>query len=197
MMSRNYSNGRACQCGKAIYNKSATGRCRPCNLALMNSDATMRARKSKGVRRKFATDPVYAAKVKRRAVENRRKGLAKPEVRAALVTQAVINFKAAHTPEAEALRLERLRTAWPRNNPWCPPHLVETYRYLRNVKKLLAAECKAIILATLKAERERLSPFERQMLDLEAKVKNGTQDIGIHDGVSETAFHLKCVGRAG
>ncbi len=69
-----------------------------------------------------------------------------------------------YTAEAMARRdmYDRARKALHTKFPWCPAEYLDEYRKLTNSQKLSAAEAKDIIQAQIKADRARMSPFERQ-----------------------------------
>lgn len=78
-------------------------------------------------------------------------------------------------PETEKRRLAALVEANKRRVylPWCPPEYHAEYRRMIMHRRFKAHEAKAIILAQIKADLAKLSPFERQ----ERALRNGAQLI--------------------
>ena len=87
------------------------------------------------------------------------------------------------TPEAVARRdhAARGRAISAAKLAWCPPEHRAEYRHLVRYKALPGAVAKAIILDQIKADRARLSPFERQEADLAAKLARGEEAVASND----------------
>jgi hypothetical protein len=160
---------RHCACGTLIYDKSKSGQCKSCFASARNATVEHRAKVSEAMRRKYRQDPNYAAMIRTNLAEGKRASLKDPVKLAKQIRQARINIERTKTPEAVQRREEGKRRAL---LPWCPRERIEDYRALMR-KGLRAAEAKAMILEEIRLERTRLSPFERQMASLEAKMKRG------------------------
>ena len=138
--------------------KSITGQCNPCYTTKRNSDPEFKAIKAAGQRAKYRSDPAFARLARERLANNKRKSLEDPAALAAQIEQAHRNLALSRTPAAGQ---RRRQTKEALIHPWCPRERVAHYRLLMR-KGCRAAEAKAMILVEIKAERERMSPFERQ-----------------------------------
>lgn len=154
-------------CETPISAQSRHGRCRRCAIRKLNADPDYCARRTEGVRRRFA-DPTYRARQARRIRAGNRQAWRDPDKRERMLSALAANRAKAWTDEARALwaagRKEAGRKRHETVMAWCPPEYRAEYRHLRLTKKMLAADAKAFILA-------KLTPFEKQM----QAVRNGAR----------------------
>lgn len=154
-------------CAAPISSQSRHGRCRRCAIHKLNADPDYCARRTEGVRRRFA-DPIYRAKQTRQIRAGNRQAWRDPDKRERMLSTLAANRAKAWTEEARALwtagRKEAGRKRHETVMAWCPPEYRAEYRHLRLTKKMRAADAKAFILA-------KLTPFEKQM----QAVRNGAR----------------------
>lgn len=185
-LSKRYSQNRRCGCSKRITNGNVSGMCKRCLMRSLNADPELAARRAESQRRRLREDFSYYVKKCATLAENRDKAFARPEVMAKLRDNAA-RLAAFRTPENEAKRIAGLIEANKRRrHDWLPDEYRPLYfRMLRNGHGFRAPEAKQIILAQIKAERDRhqadiakLSPFERQ----ERALAKGAQLIANDSG---------------
>jgi hypothetical protein len=146
-------------CPKQIRPRNASGRCRACFNRNAARDPAWRAKQRAGVKAKFA-DPKKRAAHIAMAKRNLARWRETDEGKARLKELGRNAYRHSQTPEARQ-RWQAGRAAAGRKRSdtvlaWCPPDRREEYRHLLYVKRLPAAEARAMIEADL-------SLFERQL----------------------------------
>ena len=156
-------------CGTPITATSKTGCCIKCGNRRRWADPEFRAKRIAGIHRKWRDDPLWAARKKASltaAVLAAQQ--ANPEKWRQLGFAHIGNLT---SPEAKAKQIAAVKAAgWKateRHLGWCPEEYRNDYRHLVNWKHIKAAEAKQIIIAQIKADEAKLSPFERQQRALE------------------------------
>lgn len=163
-------------CDKPITANTKTGRCIPCANRFIGATEAFQQARAEGIRRKFRDDPAHIAKMRRVAAANGKRAMLDP-ARVEQLREHGRKMRATHlsTPAALAARLAVAKDVGRKITEtrlgWCPPEYRAEYRRLTLSKRFLAADAKAMILATIKATRARMSPFERQMYALEQQAR--------------------------
>lgn len=151
-----------CQTPISRYSK---GRCRPCSIARLNSDPTINANRVAGIKRKYATDPVYRARKIREIGQRHKAARLDPATAARLNLNIWIARERLNDPGVREKFLAGRKEAGMKRTrtvlSWCPPDRIEEYRRLCKSKRLPAEEAKRIIL-------ESLTPFEKQLMKVMA-----------------------------
>lgn len=177
---RKFRLGRVClDCPKPIRDSNVSGRCKSCATAHSNRLPHMRVKRVEGWKKRMA-DPVKYADLCRVAKANSRKAMADPAKRAAAQERGrKIYERYLATPEMRAIlqspemRAKRGRGVSEYRMAWCPPEYRDMYRDIRRKVQCSAADARAIVLEQARIDRERMSPFERQMLAL----RNGAKIV--------------------
>lgn len=134
---------RVCECGAPISKRSKTGRCQPCANRFVNNSPEMKAKRAEGIRRKWATDKEFAARMKRQATER----IMSPEVREKSRAAFVLNqpwTKASRDAESYA---RGGRSISEKRLGHIPLTLRGKYRYFVRSKRMSAADATAACLA--------------------------------------------------
>lgn len=158
----------------APIKRARTGRCQRCANIHVNSSPEMKAKRAEGIRRKWATDPEFAARMKRQATER----LMSPEVRAKSNAAFVLNkpwTKAQRDADSYA---RGGRTISNSRLAHIPLTLRGEYRRLVRSKRMSAAEASAAVLAMADAHYapqavdflRRFAPVNRCTADGQPKV---------------------------
>ena len=170
-------------CGKDLCRKNTSGLCKPHYMAAWNSDPVAKAKRLVGTRR-YAASPEGKLANSIRAKAAATTYLSTPEGMAAAVANMRRLQPLSYTPEALARRdnVTMAKKVSDYKMAWCPPEYREMHRHLSQTKRILIAECKAIIAEQIKIDRARMSPFERQEADLKAKLeRNDAAPIASND----------------
>lgn len=169
-------------CGKAITAKTKTGRCRSCKNHFLNSQPAFVAARAEGIRKKWSEDKAFAAKMRLIFSATGRANGTDPKRRAKLAELGKCKIAQLHSPESRAKAKAKSKQTGRKISEhymgWCPPEYRDEYRRLTISKNLRANEARAIILAQIKADKARLSPFERQRLALEKGAQLVANDTG-------------------
>jgi hypothetical protein len=169
---------RFCGCGAKIGRQNKTGRCRSCSWQNITAAPGFEQRRLDGLAIANA-DPqlkaLHAAHISsfsRRPEERKRKS----EMARRIMHRTVLSPQCrarAHSPETVA---KRTRARVERILGWCPPEYRDHYRHLNQRKKFPAATARAMTLEKIEADRNKLSPFERQL----DAIRRGAGIIEIH-----------------
>ena len=175
-------------CDVAILSGTKTGRCRTCNLQRFNSDPEFLAAKAAGNRKKWE-DPAFVAKMRRLLAAVGRRNGTDPAIRAKLSELGKQKVEYLHSPENRAkAKLSIGKGVTEAKMAWCPKEYWEQYFFLTRRKKFRADEARAVIFATIRADREKaqaskrraldtMTPFERQQRALENGARLVANDI--------------------
>lgn len=134
---------RVCECGAPISKRSKTGRCQPCANRFVNNSPEMKAKRAEGIRRKWATDKEFAARMKRQATER----IMSPEVREKSRAAFMLNQPWTKAQRDAASYARGGRSISERRLAHIPITLRGKYRYLVRSKRMSAADATAAVLA--------------------------------------------------
>lgn len=166
---------KVCGCGKVLSHRNKTGQCHPCFNTSINNDPEIKRKRAEGIRRKFK-DPMHRAKMVVVARRNGKAASNDPAHRQWLrengrrIYNEYLNRPDIRAKNAIAVSAAKDKV-WQKRMGWCPPEMLDRYRYLIRTKRMLAADARAKVLAEHKQKVAELSPFERQMRALEKGAK--------------------------
>lgn len=132
-------------CAAPLGRNNRSGYCRKHYSAAQAQNPEWREKQRNGAKRALMADPVRreAQKARCRAFHGNPEITAKRRETAKRIRLWERGLETSHTPEALAKRAAAARATW---LAWCPNHLREEYRRLVYVKRVPAAEAKAMIL---------------------------------------------------
>ncbi len=131
-------------CEAPLSRQNSTGYCRAHVIEFNRKQPGYVDRMRQGIRRRYATDPAYLDDLRRRA-----KHLGDdPDVNHRRTRHFVerrmweVGTLSARLPE---VRAKAARSSSATRLAWCPPHLRDAYLHLVRIKRLAAAEARALI----------------------------------------------------
>lgn len=157
-------------CSGPISTQNRTGRCKRCSARHTATNPEYIAKRAAAFNARIANDPAFRAK-RAREIHMRHMAARRDPVKSAKMLAATAeNRKYLLKPESRQKWLAGRAVAGRRRHEtvmaWCPPEYREEYRFIREKKRIPAAEARQMILA-------KLSPFERQM----QAVRNGAKVV--------------------
>ena len=136
-----------CACGAVISKRTKSGRCKSCANAYVNSSPEIKAKRAEGIRRKWDSDPAWAAEMKRQATAR----LMSPEVRAKSNAAFMLNQPWTKAERDAASYARGGRTISNVRLAHIPLTLRGEYRRLVRSKRMSAADASAAVLALVDA----------------------------------------------
>lgn len=141
-------------CGGPTSGRGPTGRCRSCANRHNLSQPETRARISRRRRAYFAANPVAMATVRTNLVKAR--DARDHEARRNRFVAEKLWFNGGHkNPAGSDSRRRAGRRCSATKLAWCPPELREHYHHLTKIKRLKAAEARAMIEDQHEVEMQR------------------------------------------
>ncbi len=174
-------------CEVSIGDRTPTGMCLVCGNRKRAADPAYEARRKAGLAAKWA-DPDYRAKMRAKGrahalrMNNDPDVTGRRRIAARKVAREVLHRPDIREKTLQAVREKSGKTQSATRIAWCPEEHRPLYWYMRRTKRMTLAECKAAIANQIRADRARMSPFERQEADLRAKLeRNDATPIASND----------------
>lgn len=142
-------------CGVTLGRTNKTGYCRAHFGATLKGNEELRQRRADGLRRKIASDPVYAAKLRQQAIALARNEAIKERRLSGLRRGEWWKLGQAAIAADPSIRQRSNKTQSDNRLAWCPNHLREDYKALIRAK-YGRDEARRIILEQDAKERHRL-----------------------------------------
>lgn len=163
---------RACECGATLGSRNETGRCRSCSSRRLSLRPEVQEARRIGLKKKYATDPVFKAAHAERARNLQLSPEAKERVRESGRRQyreilcSPESMAKRHSPQAKAKRV----ASWMASNlPWLPADRIEQYRAYRDAR-YSPAEARAAVEEAIRLDaRNEIAARQRAMADKHAR----------------------------